>query len=173
MNKEEKNQVIDSLVEELKANPNFYITDTSKLTVEKTNNLRRQCFNQNIKMKVVKNTLLKKAMERSGTDYQDLYLALKGTTAIMFSEVGNAPAKLIKDFRKDGDRPALKAAFVEETAYLGDKQLEFLIAIKSKNELIGDIIALLQSPAKNVVGALQSGKNKLAGIVKTLQDRES
>jgi len=171
MNKQEKNQVIDELVEQLANNPNFYLTDTSSLTVEKTNSLRRACFNKNIKMHVVKNTLLRKAMEKSERDYQPLFGSLKGATAIMFSESGSEPAKVIKAFRKDGKKPALKAAFVEESAYVGDDQLDFLIAIKSKNELIGDIIGLLQSPAKNVVSALQSGKNILAGIVKTLSEK--
>jgi large subunit ribosomal protein L10 len=130
------------------------------------------CFNKNIKMLVVKNSLLKKAMERStAKDYQSLIGTLKGSTAIMFSEVGSDPAKLIKEFRKGGDRPLLKSAFVEECAYVGDDQLDALASIKTKNEMIGEIIGLLQSPAKNVVSALQSGGGKLAGIVKTLSEK--
>jgi large subunit ribosomal protein L10 len=175
MNREEKNAMIEELVQELNENPNFYLTDTSSLTVEKTNNLRRACFNKHIKMRVVKNSLLQKAMEKTGRNYSELFPALAGTTAVMFTASGSEPAKLIKQFRKDnpkgGDRPVLKAAFVEESTYLGDNQLDTLASIKSKNELIGDIIGLLQSPAKNVVSALQSGKNKLAGIVKTLSEK--
>lgn len=171
--REEKELLINELISDLNSNPNFYITDTSSLTVEKTNQLRRACFKNQVTMKVVKNTLLIKAMERSGKNYEELYSALAGTTAVMFCEVGNVPAKLIKDFRKAGDRPKLKAAFVEECTYLGDNQLDILVAIKSKNELIGDIIGLLQSPAKNVISALQSGGGKIAGIVKTLSERNA
>lgn len=172
MKKEDKNKVIDSLVDKLANNSNFYLTDTSELTAEKTSQLRRQCFNNGIKVLVVKNSLLKKAMEKSTTkNYSDLFPALKGSTSIMFCETGNAPAKIIKEFRKTESKPLLKAAFVEESVYLGDNQLDLLVAIKSKNELIGDIIGLLQSPAKNVISGLQSGKNKLAGIVKTLSEK--
>lgn len=163
--------MIDVLIEDLNQNPNFYLTDVSSLTVEKTNNLRRLCFNKGVRMKMVKNTLLRKAMEKTGRDYSELFPVLHGTTSIMFAEAGNVPAKLIQEFRKKNDKPVLKAAFVQESVYIGDNQLGALVSLKSKNELIGDVIALLQSPAKNVVGALQSGKNKLAGIVKTLQDR--
>ncbi len=172
MKKEEKDKVIASLTDKLANNNNFYLADTSGLTAEKTSSLRRECFNKGINVLVVKNSLLKKAMERStAKNYSDLLPALKGATAIMFCEAGNGPAKVIKEFRKTGDKPVLKAAFVEESVYLGDNQLDFLVAIKSKNELIGDIIGLLQSPAKNVISGLQSGKNKLAGIVKTLSER--
>jgi large subunit ribosomal protein L10 len=172
MRKEEKNQLIDELVVDLQTNPNFYITDASELTVAKTNDLRRKCFNNNIQMKVVKNTLLRKAMERSGTDYSSLFTVLEGPTAVMFSETGNAPAKLIKEFRKTNPKPVLKAAWVEECPYIGDNQIDALVAVKSRLELIADVVALLQSPAKNVVSALQSGKNTLAGLVKTLSERE-
>lgn len=174
MKKEEKTLVIESLVEKLASNPNFYLTDISALTSDKTSALRRLCFNKKISMQVVKNSLLKKAMERStGKDFADITAkALKGSTAIMFCESGSEPAKVIKEFRKKNDKPLLKAAFVEETAYIGDNQLEFLANIKSKNELIGEIIGLLQSPAKNVVSALKSGGGKLAGIVKTLSDKK-
>jgi len=173
MNKEEKTEVIDSLVKELADNSHFYLTDVASLTAAKTSQLRRLCFNKNIKMLVVKNSLLKKAMERSeGKDYQPLVGSLKGSTAIMFSEVGSDPAKLIKEFRTKNDKPVLKAAFVEECAYVGDNQLDVLASIKSKNELIGDIIGLLQSPAKNVISALKSSGGKLAGIIKTLSDKK-
>lgn len=171
MRKDEKDQIIESLVEDLKATSHFYLADISSMTVAKNNELRRKCFGSDIQLKMVKNTLLKKAFERSGVNYQDLFPALAGSTSIMFCEVGNAPAKLIKEFRATNDRPILKAAWVEESAYVGDHMLDALASIKSKNELIGDIVGLLQSPAKNVVSALQSGKNKLAGIVKTLSDR--
>ncbi len=173
MKKEDKTIVIDSLVKELADNSHFYLTDVASLTADKTSQLRRMCFNKNIKMLVVKNSLLKKAMERSeGKDYQPLFGSLKGSTAIMFSEVGSDPAKLIKEFRIKNDKPVLKAAFVEECAYIGDNQLDVLASIKSKNELIGDIIGLLQSPAKNVISALKSSGGKLAGIVKTLSDKK-
>jgi len=172
MKKEEKSQVIESLVEQLANNSHFYLTDVSTLTAEKTSALRRTCYNKNIKMLVVKNSLLRLAMERStAKDYQPLYATLKGSTAIMFSEVGSDPAKLIKEFRKKNDRPLLKSAFVEECAYVGDNQLDALASIKSKNEMIGEIIGLLQSPPKNVISALKSGGGKLAGIVKTLSER--
>jgi len=144
----------------------------SSLPATKTSALRRLCFNRNIKMLVVKNSLLKKAMERNADKvYEPLVTTLKGSTAIMFSEVGSDPAKLIKEFRKTSDKPVLKSAFVEGCAYIGDNQLEALSSIKSKNELIGEIIGLLQSPAKNVVSALQSSGGKLSGIIKTLSQR--
>ena len=174
MRKEEKSQVIDSLVEQLANNSHFYLTDVSSLTAEKTSQLRRSCFKKNIKLLVVKNSLLQKALERStGKNYQEIIdNALKGSTAIMFSEVGSDPAKLIKEFREKNDRPILKAAFVEESTYIGDNQLEALASIKSKNELIGDIIGLLQSPAKNVISGLKASGGKLAGIVKTLSEKK-
>ncbi len=172
MNKQEKNQMIDSLSTMLKETPHFYLTDTSGLTVEKTNKLRRLCFDKNIKMVVVKNTLLSKAMEKTSSNYEPLHDTLKGSTSIMFCSVANDPAKLIKDFRKEGnEKPVLKAAYVEESVYIGHNQLDALANIKSKNEMIGEVIALLQSPAKNVISGLLSGKNKIAGIVKTLESR--
>lgn len=172
MKKEEKTQVIDSLVEQLANNSHFYLTDVSSLNAVKTSELRRACFNKKIKMLVVKNSLLKKALERSTEkDYQPLFGSLKGSTAILFSEVGNEPAKLIKEFRRTSEKPVLKAAFVEESVYVGDDQLDALASIKSKDEVIGEIIGLLQSPAKNVVSALKSGGGKLAGIVKTLSEK--
>jgi large subunit ribosomal protein L10 len=171
MKKEEKDGVIDALVEKMTATKNFYLTDISELTVEKTNNLRRTCYKKNIELKMVKNTLLRKAFERMETDYSPLFDVLKGSTSVMFTDTVNEPAKLIKEFRKTSDRPILKAAFVEESFYIGDNQIDTLIAIKTKNEVIGDIIGLLQSPAKNVLSALQSGGGKIAGIVKTLSER--
>jgi len=173
MKKEDKDRVINELVDKLNTTKNFYLTDTSTLTVEKTNALRRGCFKRKIEMKVVKNTLLQKALERLDSDYSPIYVALKGTTAVMFTESVNEPAKLIKEFRKTGDRPLLKAAYVEESFYLGDNQLDALLSIKTKNEVIGEIIGLLQSPARNVVSALQSGGGKIAGIVKTLSERNA
>lgn len=173
MNKEEKDQVIEALVAKLNETKNFYLTDTSSLTVEKTNNLRRLCFKRNIELKVVKNTLLKKAFDRLDTDYSPLYDILKGSTAVMFTESVNEPAKLIKEFRKNDEKPSLKGAYVEESFYIGDNQLDALISIKTKNEVIGEIIGLLQSPAQNVISALQSGGGKIAGIVKTLSERNA
>jgi large subunit ribosomal protein L10 len=172
MKKEEKNQLVDSLVEKLNTAQTFYLTDVSSLNVETSNRLRRLCFKRNVKLQMVKNALLKKAMERTGREeFQELYGVLKGSTSIMFSDVNNDPAKLIQEFRRTSPKPILKGAFVEEMIYLGDDQLDALVNIKSKNELIADIIALLQSPAKNVISALQSGANTLTGVVKTLSDR--
>jgi large subunit ribosomal protein L10 len=174
MKREEKELAINSLVETLANNSNFYLTDTSSLTVEKINQLRRKCFQNAIQLKVVKNTLLEKAFERSGKDFSELYGCLKGTTAVMFCESANVPARVIKEFRKDKDtKPALKGAYVQESIYIGDNQVDVLASIKSKNELIGDIVGLLQSPAKNVISALQSGGNTLAGLVKTLQEKNN
>lgn len=171
MRKEEKNQLIDSITEQLNSNNTIYLADTSELNAEDTSNLRRLCFKQDIKLVVVKNTLLKRAMENSEKDLEELYEALVGPTSLMFSEASNAPAKLIKDFRKKADRPALKGAYIEEVSYLGDDQLETLVNIKSKNELIADVIALLQSPAKNVISGLQSGGQALTGILTTLAEK--
>lgn len=151
-----------------------YLTETAGLDAEKTSDLRRACFKGDIKMLCVKNTLLKKAFENSEIDYSELYDLLHGQTTLLLSNTGNAPAKLIKDFRKkDGTLPLLKGAYVEETIYIGEENLETLANIKSKNELIGDVIALLQSPAKNVVSALQSGATKLHGILETLSKKEN
>lgn len=171
MRKEDKNTIIELISKQLKENPNFYLTDISDLNAENTAKLRRLCFSRDIKLLVVKNTLLRKAMERSDIDMSELFPTLKGATSVMFSEIGNAPAKLIKEFRKTSDRPILKAAFIEEATYIGDNQVDFLVNVKSKNDLIADLIALLQSPAKNVVGALQSGGQKLTGILKTLSEK--
>jgi len=171
MRKEDKQKLIDSIAQLLTDNSNFYLTDISALNAEDTNDLRRLCFKNGIRMRVVKNTLLRKAMEKVDRQYDELYETLKGNTSIMFSEAGNAPAKMIKDFRKKNDRPILKSAFIEETVYIGDENLDFLTSIKSKDELIADIVALLQSPAKNVISALQSGGGQIAGILKTLSER--
>lgn len=173
MRKEEKNQLVDAIVNDLNNNNVIYLADTSELNAETTSNLRRLCFSRDIKLNVVKNTLLKRAMEKSDKNLEELYDALKGPTSLMFSDTGNGPAKLIKDFRKKSDRPILKGAFVEEVAYLGNDQLEALVNIKSKEELLGDLIALLQSPVKNVISALQSGGQNLTGVLKTLSEREN
>ena len=171
MRKEDKQVLIDSMLSELQACPNFYLTDVSDLNAEKTSQLRRQCFNSGVKMIVVKNALLHKAMQQMDKDYESLYDVLKGSTAVMFCETGNAPAKLIKNFRKTSDRPILKGAFIEECCYIGDDMLDALCNIKSKNDLIADVIALLQSPMKNVISGLQSGGHKLSGILETLSER--
>ena len=172
MTREEKSQVIQDLTQTLADNNAIYLADISGLNAETTSNLRRACFKAGIKLSVVKNTLLAKAMEASEKDFGDLPSVLKGNTSIMLAESANAPAKLIKEFRKKTkNRPLLKGAFAEESVYIGDDQLEALVDIKSREELIGEIIGLLQSPAKNVVSALQSGGNKLSGIVKTLSER--
>jgi len=171
MRKEEKNQLVDSITKHLNENPTIYIADTSKLNADATSNLRRLCFKRDIKLVVVKNTLLKRAMENSDKNLKELYVTLEGPTSLMFAEVGNAPAKLIKEFRKKSDRPFLKGAYIEEVSYLGDDQLEMLINIKTKNELVADLIALLQSPAKQVISGLQSGGQKLTGILKALSEK--
>lgn len=172
MTREEKNREIDALTESLNGTDILYVTDMAGLNAEKTTALRRMCFKNNVKLSVVKNTLLKKAMERSGKNFEELYDTLKGSTSIMIAEKGNAPARLIQDFRKKKmEKPAIKGAFIEEAVYLGDHSLEALASLKSKEELVGDIVALLQSPAKNVVSALQSGKNTLGGLIKTLEER--
>lgn len=172
MNKEEKYELVSALTEQMKEYGNFYITDTSDLTVEKINKIRRKCFENDITIQVAKNSLIKKAMDAVGGDFGDIADILKGSSSIMFSRTGNAPAKLIKQLRKEGDKPVLKAAYIDQAIFIGDSQLDTLVNLKSREQLIGDIIGLLQSPAKNVVSALQSGGNKLAGIVKTLQERE-
>ena len=171
MRKEDKKVLIDSMLSQLQACPNFYLTDVSDLNAEKTSQLRRQCFNSGVKMIVVKNALLHKAMQQMDKDFESLYDVLKGSTAVMFCETGNVPAKLIKNFRKTSDRPILKGAFIEECCYIGDDMLDALCNIKSKNDLIADVIALLQSPMKNVISGLQSGGHKLSGILETLSER--
>ena len=168
MTREEKSLVIEELTSELANNTNIYLTDISGLNAGTTSYLRRAAFKANVKMAVVKNTLLEKAMEASDKDFGDLPTVLKGNTSVMYSETGNAPAKLIKTFRKKSEKPLLKGAFIEEAVYIGDEQLDILVDIKSKEELIGEIITILQSPAINVISALQSIGGKLAGIIKTL-----
>lgn len=172
MTREEKSQVIETLTAQLSDNANIYLADISGLNAGNTSNLRRACFKAGVQLAVVKNTLLKKAMESSDKDFGELTGILKGNTSLMFSETGNAPAKVIKEFRKKSDRPLLKGAYIQESIYIGDNQLDSLVELKSKDELIGEIIGLLQSPAKNVVSALKSSGGKLAGIVKTLSEKE-
>jgi large subunit ribosomal protein L10 len=171
MTKEEKFKVVDDLTAQLAENNVIYLADISGLDALTTSNLRRSAFKANVKLTVVKNTLLAKAMEKSDKDFGDLPETLKGNTSVMYAEAGNAPAKLIKEFRKKSEKPVLKGAFVESAVYVGDDQLDALVNIKSREELIGDIIGLLQSPAKNVVSALQSGGQTLSGIVKTLSEK--
>ncbi|MDQ3112326.1 MAG: 50S ribosomal protein L10 [Bacteroidota bacterium] len=168
MNKENKTQIISDLAEKLAASKNFYLADTSELVSSKTSALRRKCFDQDIKLIVVKNTLLQKAMERiNDEEFKPLYVALKGSTSIMFSDSAAAPAKLIKEFRATNKKPVLKGAFVEQSVYIGDDQLDTLAAIKSKNELIGDVLAMLQSPMRNVIGALTNEDRKMPGAEET------
>ena len=171
MTRAEKQKVIDDITQQVKGAAHIYVTDTLGLDAATTSNLRRECFKNDIKLIVVKNTLLKKGFENSGKDLSGLFEVLAGPTSVMLSDTGNKPAKLIKEFRKDNEKPLLKGAFVEEDIYIGDEQLETLAAIKSKNELIADVIGLLQSPAKNVISALQSGGNTLTGVLKTLEER--
>ena len=174
MTREEKAVVINNLVEQLNAYPHFYITNIEALNAEQTASLRRKCFESNIKLVVVKNTLLGKALESVDKADADLVKVLEGSTSVMFAETGKAPAVLIKEFRKKNDKPILKAAYVEGCVYIGDDQLETLSNIKSREELIGDIVGLLQSPAKNVISALQGNAGqKIAGIVKTLEERNN
>lgn len=173
MTRAEKAAVIEELKEKFSKSPFFYITDASGLTVEQTNNLRKALYEKDIEMRVVKNTLVRKALEAAAAEmnYEPLYEHLKGPTAIMFTEVANAPARVIKEFRKQHDKPVLKVAYVEQAIYAGDDMLEALAALKSKEELVGDIILLLQSPIRNVVGALQSGGQTISGILKALEER--
>ena len=170
MRKEDKNTIIGQLAATVQEYNHFYLVDTTAMNAAKTSLLRRECYKSDIKLMVVKNTLLHKALESLEVDYSPLYGSLKGTTAVMFTNVANAPAKLIKDKSKDGI-PGLKAAYAEESFYVGANQLDALVSIKSKNEVIADVIALLQSPAKNVISALQSGGNTLHGVLKTLGER--
>jgi large subunit ribosomal protein L10 len=171
MTREEKSRVIEDLTAQLADSNVVYIADISNLNAETTSNLRRACFKAGIQLNVVKNTLLEKAMEASANDYGDLPSVLKGNTSIMIAENGNAPAKIIKEFRKKSDRPLLKGAYIHQAIFIGDNQLDALVSLKSKDEVIGEIIGLLQSPAKNVISALKSGGGKIAGIVKTLSER--
>ena len=170
MKKEVKDTIIVELGEKLKEFPHFYLVDLTGLNAGATSALRRKCFKHEIKMVVVKNTLLRKAFDASDVDYEPLYDSLKGSTAVMFTQTANVPAKLLKEYQKEGI-PALKAAYAEESIYVGADKLAELVALKSKNEVIAEIVALLQSPAKNVVSALQSGANTIHGVLKTLGER--
>ena len=170
MNKEEKVKVVEDLKGKLNDYKSIYLTDIAGLDAMQTSNLRRECFNSNVKLSVVKNTFLERAMSESETDFGELKDLIKGNTTIMLSESGNSPAKVIKKFRKDGEKPILKGAFVDEAIYIGDDQIEALFNLKSKEEVIGEIITLLQSPAKNIISALKSSSGKIAGLVKTLSE---
>ena len=173
MKKEDKSAIIKQLESTLGEYAHFYLTDIGGLDAAKTTDLRRICYKQDIKLVVVKNTLLQKALENSAVDYSELYGSLTGETSLMLSNVGNAPAKIIRDFAKatKAKKAILKAAYVEESFYIGENQLETLITVKTKNELIGEVIGLLQSPAKNVISALQSGGSTIHGVLKTLSER--
>jgi large subunit ribosomal protein L10 len=171
MKKSEKFEIIENLTEQINATAHFYLTDIESLNAADTSSLRRLCNKQEVKLVVVKNTLLRKAIEASNKDAQELYGVLKGNTSVMFCENANVPAKLIKDFSKKRKKPVLKGAYVQESVYVGADQLEVLISIKSKNELIGEVIGLLQSPIKNVLGGLQSGGNIIHGVLKTLGEK--
>lgn len=171
MKREDKLSIINELTRKLSENSHFYLTDISSLNADQTSTLRRKCFEKEIELVVVKNSLLRKAMEESGTDYSELFGVLKGSTSIMFTESASVPGKMIKEFRRKSDKPIVKGAYVEESFYIGDNQLDALANIKTKNELIGDVIALLQSPAKNVVSALQSGGQTIVGVLKTLSEK--
>ena len=171
MNKAEKIKVINDLSSSLSESKNLYLTDISGLNASQTSDLRRACYKADIKLSVVKNTMLHRAIETSEKDFGDITSVLKGNTSIMFSESGNGPAKIIKEFRKKNDKPILKAAFIEEAIYIGDNQLDILVAIKSREELIGEIVGLLKSPIQNLVSALNAGGNNLHGVLKTLSER--
>ena len=175
MKRSEKQAIIDNLKQEINSYNHFYLADISDLNAEKTSQLRRICFQKEVKLIVVKNTLLKRALDASDKEADEILDALKGNTAMMFCNTGNVPAKLIKDFRKKNpklERPVLKAAYVEESVYVGAETLETLATIKSKEELIGDVVTLLQSPAKNVVSALQSSGQTITGLLQTLSEKE-
>lgn len=171
MRKEEKSDIINSLADTLKEYSHFYLTDTAQLNAADTSSLRRKCFENQIKLVVVKNTLLRRALEQAGLEVGELIPVLKGSTAVMFSNNGNTPAKMIREFRKSHPKPLIKGAYVEESVYTGDNLIETLAALKSREELIGDIIMLLQSPAKNVISSLQSGGSKIHGVLETLSKK--
>ena len=172
MTREEKSKAITEIKDVLSQNGIIYLTDISGLNSIETSNLRRLCFKSGVKLEVMKNTLLEQAMTASDKDFGDLLETLKGNTSVMLSDVGNAPAKVIKDFRKKSERPILKGAIIENDIYLGDEQLELLSSIKSKEEIIGEIVILLQSPVRNIISALKSSSSKLSGIIQTLSNRE-
>jgi large subunit ribosomal protein L10 len=172
MKKVEKSNIIGSLTEQINLSTHFYLTDIATLNAAKTSNLRRLCDKQQVKLVVVKNTLLRLALEASNKDAKELYDVLNGNTSVMFCEDANVPAKLIKDFKKKNKLPILKGAYVQESVYIGEDQLDVLVTIKSKNELLGEVIGLLQSPMKNVIGALQSGGTTIHGVLKTLSEKK-
>mgnify|MGYP006100515081 FL=1 len=172
MTKQEKNEIVKNLLAKLNENNIFYLADISELDAETSTKLRRMAFKRDVSLNVVKNTLLRKALEAAEGSYEEFYDVLKGNTSILFSEVGNAPAKLIQEFRKKNKKPILKGAYIEEAIFIGDDKIDTLAQIKSKEELIGDIISLLQSPAKNVLSALQSGGTTISGLVKTLSEKK-
>lgn len=171
MTREEKDQIIEELTDRFKENSNFYLTDISELSSNDTADLRKLCYDDDITLRVVKNTLIEKALEKASLTTEELRDLLKGPSALMFSESLNAPAKLLKKFREKHDKPTLKGAFVEENLYVGDDKIKQLAELKSREELIGDIVGLLQSPVKNVVSALQSGGSKISGILETLSEK--
>ncbi len=171
MKKEDKSKIISNICEEVGNYKNFYLVDISGLNAVDTVNLRRKCFERQIKLVMVKNTLFRKALEQVNNDYSELFGVLSNGTSVMYSNTNNGPAKLIKELRATKAKPVLKAAYVEESVYVGDDQLDALANFKSKEELIGDIIMLLQSPAKRVISSLQSGGNTIAGLVKTLSEK--
>lgn len=171
MRKEEKQEIVQALTEQIKEYGNFYITDTSNLSVAKVNAIRRKFFDNGISIQVAKNTLIRKAMEGAGVDSAEFIDVLKGSSTIIFTSVANAPAKLIKELRRTGEKPLIKGAYIDSAVFIGDNQLDALATLKSKEELVGEIIGLLQSPAKNVISGLKSGGAKIAGLVKTLQER--
>lgn len=171
MKKTDKEAIISGLTEAFASGDYFYFTDTAGLTVQQVNALRRTCYEKGIKMQVAKNTLIKKAMQAAGKYTDELDTVLAGPTAVMFTDTGNLPAKMIADVRKKLPKPVVKGAFIDSAIFIGDDQLDTLVKLKTKNELIGEVIGLLQSPAKNVISALQSGGHTIAGLVKTLQER--
>ena len=173
MRRDEKTDIINSLADTLKEYSHFYLTDTAQLNAADTSDLRRKCFENQIRLVVVKNTLLRRALEQAGLDCGELFPVLKGSTAVMFSNNGNTPAKMIREFRKSHPKPLIKGAYIEESVYVGENLLETLVALKSREELIGDIIMLLQSPAKNVISALQSGGSTIHGVLETLSKKEN
>ncbi len=172
MKKEDKSLLVKELAQNIAEYNHFYVVDAADMNSGKTSDLRRLCFNREVKMMMVKNTLFVKALKESEGEYEELYETLKGSSAVFFSNIGNVPAKLIKEFSKKNKKPVLKSAFVEECIYVGENNLDALVSIKSKDELIGDVIALLQSPAKNVISALQTGGSTIHGVLKTLAERE-
>ncbi|MFI3321431.1 MAG: 50S ribosomal protein L10 [Rikenellaceae bacterium] len=171
MKREEKTLVINALAEKLQSFPHYYIVDIATLNAEKTAALRSECYKSGITLVMVKNTLMREALKATGKENEEIFEILKGSSSVMFCETGNVPAKLIKEFGKKHGKPELKAAYVDECTYIGAENLETLVNIKSREELIGDIVGLLQSPAKNVISALQSSGQKLSGIVKTLSEK--